>query len=32
MGSAAAMSVVVAAILLTLTVLNFRVFGRTEET
>lgn len=31
MGSAAAMSVVVAAILLLLTVLNFRVFGRTEE-
>ncbi len=31
MGSAAAMSVVVAAILLFLTVLNFRVFGRTED-
>lgn len=31
MGSAAAMSVVVAAILLLLTVLNFRVFGRSEE-
>lgn len=31
MGSAAAMSVVVAAVLLILTVLNFRVFGRTED-
>ena len=31
MGSAAAMSVLVAAILLSLTLLNFRVFGRSEE-
>ncbi len=31
MGSAAAMSVLVAAILLALTTLNFRVFGRSEE-
>lgn len=31
MGSAAAMSVLVAALLLILTTINFRVFGRTEE-
>ncbi len=31
MGSAAAMSVLMAAVLLILTALNFRIFGRTEE-
>ena len=31
MGSAAAMSVFVAAVLLILTTINFRVFGRSEE-
>jgi ABC-type sugar transport system permease subunit len=31
MGSAAAMSIVLAAVLLILTTLNFRVFGRSEQ-
>jgi ABC-type sugar transport system permease subunit len=32
MGSAAAMSIVVAALLLVLTTVNFRVFGRRDQT